>query len=553
MKYIYSLVFCFSIFATTVIGQSMNMTLLSTWTDNTLPISSGVRFNDCWGFVKGAKEYAVLGSRYEIHFFDITNPTAPVNIANFDNGSNSVWRDFKTYGNYVYAVCDEINPDAEGLIAFDFSALPLGSITQVHQNNITFQKAHNIFIDEPTGKLYVAGANTANMIIFDLLANPAAPTVVYSGSLAGAYVHDVHVRNNKMYCSHGFNGMYVYNVTNPATPVLLGSNLAPNSGYNHSSWLNASGSHLIMAEETWGKPLKVLNVNDPSNMSIESTFISALIPGTFPAPYVGSIVHNPFIKGNLCYLAYYHEGIQVYNISNPLMPVRVAYYDTEPTNTNYDSYQGAWGVYPYLPSGTIIGSDVKNGLFLMSVAASVLPIEIKSFNVKTNKEKVNVAWETENEINVQSFDIQRSSDGKDFFSVHTETPKGKANRSQSYQWNDDAPLEGTSYYRLKTIEKDDHFEYSKMESVLFERNTIRFYPNPIKNEMQIDFGKNKIEQNANYSFEIYDLQGKLIQTLKPFLGEKTMQITIDLPNGHYSFLLKNENEIILKEIFNVLK
>jgi choice-of-anchor B domain-containing protein len=553
MKYTYSLVFYFCIFASTAFGQSMNMTLLSNWTDNSLPISSGVRFNDCWGFVKGGHEYAVMGSLEKVYFFDVTVPTAPVNIATFTNGSSSLWRDFKTYGDYVYAVCDQINPASEGLVVFSIAALPSGTITQVYQNTTAFQKTHNIFVDEINGKLYAAGSNTAHMIIFDLVANPAAPTVVYSGSLSGGYVHDVHVRNNKMYCSHGGNGMYVYDVSNLAMPVLLGSNLAPNSGYNHSSWLNASGSHLIMAEETWGKPLKVLNVSDPSNMSITSTFISALIPGSFPAPYVGSIVHNPFIKGNLCFLAYYHEGIQVYNISNPAAPTKVAYYDTDLNNTNYDGYLGAWGVYPFLPSGTIVGSDVKNGLFVLSVAASVLPIEIKSFKVKNNKEKVSVTWETENEINVQSFDIQRSSNGKDFLSIHSETSRGKANRSQSYQWQDDAPLQGTSYYRLKMNENDGRFDYSKIESVVFERNNIRFYPNPVKNEISIDLGKNKIKQNDDYSVEIYDFQGKLIQTSKPILGEETIQLLIDLPNGHYSFLLKNESAIILKEIFSVLK
>src|SRR5690606_27722698 len=70
-----------------------------------------------------------------------------------------------------------------------------------------------------------------------------------------------------------------------------------------------------------------------------------------------SIAHNPFIKGDLCFIAYYHDGVQVFDISDPENIVRIAYYDTY-SNTNYDGYEGCWGVYPFLESGNIIASDI---------------------------------------------------------------------------------------------------------------------------------------------------------------------------------------------------
>src|SRR5690606_38295279 len=65
-------------------------------------------------------------------------------------------------------------------------------------------------------------------------------------------------------------------------------------------------------------------------------------------------------------ISYYHDGVQVYDISDPRNPVRAGFYDTYPENTNFSGFQGCWGVYPYLPSGNIIASDITHGLFVLT-------------------------------------------------------------------------------------------------------------------------------------------------------------------------------------------
>ena len=99
------------------------MSLLGLWDEPGLPTSSGVKYNDIWGYADcGGNEYAIAGSARYIHFIDVTNPAGPVEISRFEGSTNSVWRDFKTYGHYAYAVADQ---GTDGLLVFDLSQYPL--------------------------------------------------------------------------------------------------------------------------------------------------------------------------------------------------------------------------------------------------------------------------------------------------------------------------------------------------------------------------------------------------------------------------------------------
>lgn len=410
----YFLFFALGLLTSGVFAQnsSWNMTRLYQYDDNTLPVSSGLSYNDCWGYVDPAgNEYAILGSLGKVFFFNVTNPAAVTLVASFTPGASSIWRDFKTYGHYAYGSADQ---GAEGLLVFDLSGLP-NTVTMVNYTN-AFQRAHNIYIDNQHGKLYVAGANTRNngLIVYNLAANPANPPVCASVALPGAYVHDVHVVNNIAYCNHGFNGMYIYNFANCTSPVELGHIVGyPNNGYNHSGWLTGDGNYYVMADETHGSPLKWVDVNDPTNIEITDNFESSLLG------IPGSIVHNPFIVGNTIYTAYYHDGVQVFDATNPNNVVKTAYYDTNPATTNYNGYDGAWGVYPFLPSGRIIASDVNTGLHLLTVSTPF--IKLDQFGYLPNSKKVAVISDPQTGYNAaESFN-----------------PGTGANQYQVRRWNDD--------------------------------------------------------------------------------------------------------------------
>jgi hypothetical protein len=73
-------------------------------------------------------------------------------------------------------------------------------------------------------------------------------------------------------------------------------------------------------------------------------------------------VHNVFVLGDYAHISYYKDGYVVLDISDPTSPQLVGQYDTY---TGADGgYDGAWGVYPYLPSGNVIVSDMSTGLYI---------------------------------------------------------------------------------------------------------------------------------------------------------------------------------------------
>ncbi len=357
------ILFCFSCLPVLLPAQdSLNMSLLGGWDDPSLPSAGSIKYNDIWGYADcEGNEYAILGSARYIHFINITGPEAPLEIARFEGSVNSVWRDFKTYGQYAYAVADQ---GTDGLMVFDLSQLP-GSVSLVFQDNENFTRSHNIFIDVPTARLYLAGSNAIfnGVAAYSLAENPGQPAFLGTQPLPGGYFHDIYVRNHIAFCSHGGNGLWAYDFSDFDNIQVLGNLTSyPEQGYNHSSWLSEDGAQLAFADETHGASLKLVDVSDLSNIRLLDLFRSELL-----APEVtNSIAHNPFVREQYAIVSYYHDGVQIFDLSNPEEVERVAYYDTYPENQNYSGYQGCWGVYPYLPSGNIIASDISHGLYILS-------------------------------------------------------------------------------------------------------------------------------------------------------------------------------------------
>ncbi len=353
--------------------QSLNMTELSTFFPPNITFGDPENFNDIWGYAApDGREYAIFGSREGTHFVDVTDPTMPVEVG-FEMGggasANSFWRDFKTYKHYAFGVADVTANNA--LQIFDLQYLP-DSVVKIYDNNTFSSNCHNIHVNND--RLYlISNTRGGSYYPIDILCieDPTNPYLIggirNNVNVTGNFntAHDAFVSNDTVYLSvyssaTGNDGLHVFDFRDAENPVFLGSlQNYPVPGINHSSWMSDDGDYLIMADETRTSPLKIVDIQNLSSMSAVSTF----------ATHPGAIAHNPFIKDCLAIISYYHDGVQIYDISDPLNPNQVGYFDTDTTigNGNYNpNFLGCWGVYPYLPSGNILASDRKYGLFVLS-------------------------------------------------------------------------------------------------------------------------------------------------------------------------------------------
>jgi len=345
-----------------------------------MPALGTQRYNDIWGYTASdGSEYAIIGGVDSVIVVDVTACDDPQRKYAFHAGYKEVWRDFKVYQDYLYAVCDGCS---EGLHIFDMSALPNGNVSHVLTTTSFFTKAHNIYIDTAKAKLYAAGGNGAaeGLTVLDL-ANPADPTLLaqvefddeIGNTSLDLYVHDVFVENDTAYCSHGYTGFYVWDMADLNNISLLGSMDSPN--YNHSSWINSTGKYAYYAEEVpRGIPMAVVdlaNLGHPVNdIQIIHTFKDPLASNA-----TNVTPHNPFVKEDTLYISYYEDGIKVYDLINPESPTLVGYYDFYTDNGNvYTGYKGNWGTYPYLSSGCILASDTKYGLVTLEMEPCATPV-----------------------------------------------------------------------------------------------------------------------------------------------------------------------------------
>lgn len=344
------LIFLFLLLNTAYAQDSLNVRLLFNWQEDTLvpePVY-GIIYNEIWGVQQDGRDYAIIGTNWGTHIFDVTDPVNSVMVDQIPGAQNRVvHRDYHDYQGYLYMVSDE---GASTLQIADMSYLP-DSVHVVYDSDTLFPRAHNIFIDSSMGNMY-----TTNGDVYSL-ADPTDPVLI--GSHAGS--HDIFVRNDTGYFNQGFPGMRIYDFgagySSPSTLSFLNS--YPDQGYNHSGWLNTKGDVYAFADETYGMDIKICDVSDPSS----PTVLSQVNSGGDTA----AMVHNLIIKDDYLYVAYYHDGLYVYNISDPANPVTVGHYDTYHL-TGPPIYNGAWGVYPFLSGNKVLVSDTEFGLFVLDVA-----------------------------------------------------------------------------------------------------------------------------------------------------------------------------------------
>lgn len=368
---------------------------------STRPVSA----SNLWGFVdrNDNREYAVIGLSNGAAVVDLSNPSNPREVVTIP-GNDSPWREVKIFQTFdaganrwrAWAYVTTEAPNS-GLQVVDLSGLPstatlattlsdTGTQHTAYISNIDY--ATNTALPGAEAFLFIAGSNVAGGAWRAYsLANPAQPQLIGTAPPGAQYVHDATslliTDSRTAQCAPGHDPCEVYvdfnvntvdlwDVTEKFAPVLLSSTTYSDASYTHSGWPTADQRHIFVHDETEEinrglfTQIYTMNVDDLRNPFIVASYQG---PDT-------STDHNGYVKDGFLYVSHYRRGLVVFDASDPEALREVANFDTflAPAG-NSAGTDGAWGVYPFFPSGIVAVSDISNGLFVLRDHASTLASE----------------------------------------------------------------------------------------------------------------------------------------------------------------------------------
>ena len=154
--------------------------------------------------------------------------------------------------------------------------------------------------------------------------------------------------------------MRLWNISDPGQADEISNVTYPNAEYVHSGWWSEDKKFVFVHDELdeqrhgLNTTVRIFDVNNLQSPNLVKTW-------TGPTK---AIDHNGFVRGNRYYMSNYQRGVTILDISDATDPKHVGYFDTYPASDS-NAFNGVWGVYPYLPSGLIIASDINSGLYIL--------------------------------------------------------------------------------------------------------------------------------------------------------------------------------------------
>ncbi len=232
----------------------------------------------------------------------------------------------------------------------------------------------------------------------------------------------------------------------------------------------------------------------------------------------------------------YYNGVEITGITS-IGNYDPALLEIEFSGTGYTSIKFE---YAWVDDAGIMGESAEYELMW-----SIIPIELISFDVELKGHNSHLTWKTASEVNNEKFVIQYSNDGR-YFSDLAEV-KGSGNSStikeysythkaiHSLQWN-------TIYYRLKQIDFDGKFDFSKVELLAIENSSsVEISPNPVEENGILNIYNDQINE-----IKLYNVNGKLLTTMK--FSEESSSQSIDLNNFQSGFYFIQINQTFTEKI-----
>jgi len=189
--------------------------------------------------------------------------------------------------------------------------------------------------------------------------------------------------------------------------------------------------------------------------------------------------------------------------------------------------------------------DANNGNY-QATYASTLPVTLLDFSLQTVHNNNNLNWSTSSETNNKVFEIERSVNGQSWKKINEVKGSGNSERKQSYSYRDSDLKPGKYYYRLKQIDFDGEFKYSKtIYSTInseFVYDLGQNYPNPAKQSTVIKY---TIPVKSNVNISLFDMQGRVIKSMVNGIieaGSYTYTLNLgNLTDGIYFYKMQTDD------------
>ncbi len=356
---------------------------------------ASLKYADIWadGNIAVQGSYNCRG----VFIYDLTNPDSPVLASVYNPSPTQAFIEAIVIGNRGYFgsggpfangapqlgdgvhIVDLTDPYRPVLIG-KVNASRGGGFNGIHEMNI-----HGNFLIENYNNV-----SDKTIKIIDI-SDPANPVLRWDFIPQESFwVHAAHIRGNKLYLSGWAGLIEIYDISNLASepPRLLGTIQGDRN--NHSSWTSEDGNYLYSAREILDGDLRVYDVRDPAQAALIRTIKTSELGLNAISP------HNPVVMGNYLYVSWYQAGVQVFDLTDPTFPKRIAQYDTFPgafappaqelralanaepwdmmcgvsnlQNELPNSFNGNWTVFPFLGQDKVIAGDMDQGLFVLDAS-----------------------------------------------------------------------------------------------------------------------------------------------------------------------------------------
>jgi len=174
-----------------------------------------------------------------------------------------------------------------------------------------------------------------------------------------------------------------------------------------------------------------------------------------------------------------------------------------------------------------------------------LPVSFSSFFAQKQDKIVKLSWSTEQEINSSHFIIERSADGRTWQSLATMNAAGNSSNHLEYVAYDNLPLNGTSYYRIKQVDKDGRMQVSVVKTIRFNLGySITIAPNPAKDLVTVTLDR---ISNTVSNIQLFDAAGNLVFKEQTKLSRISIN-TAAFARGLYFIKISNAGEVATQKV-----